>query len=131
VLCRRKHDTFKSVMLINGIGLKKLKQERSRQQWRYGMNSDNTPQDQGDTSDSLSTPDQVEERRAFLRKVGKAALAGGAVSSLIVAGMSLPTQAANAYGSKFPGGGATGGNFPGGGATGGKFPGGKKPGGQK
>jgi hypothetical protein len=48
--------------------------------------------------DSPSTPDLVEERRAFLRKVGKVALAGGAVSTLIVAGTSLPTRAANAYG---------------------------------
>jgi hypothetical protein len=48
--------------------------------------------------DSPSTPDLVEERRAFLRKVGKAALAGGAVSTLIVAGTSLPTRAASAYG---------------------------------
>jgi hypothetical protein len=101
------------------------------------MTSENTPKVQGNTPDSPSTPGLVEERRAFLRKVGKTALAGGAVSTLIVAGASLPFRAANAYASKppgggsFPGGGATGGTFPGGGATGGNFPGGKPPGGKK
>ena len=62
------------------------------------MTSENTPKVQGNPPDSPSAPDLVEERREFLRKVGKAALAGGAVSTLIVAGASLPTRAANAYG---------------------------------
>jgi hypothetical protein len=89
------------------------------------MTSDNMPKGQGTTPDSPSTPDLVEERREFLRKVSKTALAGAAVTTLVAAGAMIPTRAANAYGGKPPG------KPPGGGPLGGNPPGGKPPGGKK